>query len=174
MKRLRQFLWEMFHTFFRNFNFPCDLGLIRIGNPTAHSPIFLSGNYSLVVERLKRALAGSDCYLLVANSRGSNVWCAAGMNEFSEHDVIDALYVADLRNIVAHRRIIAPPYAAPGVDVQAVFRETGFHIKWGPTHLDDLPNYIASSFKRTHAMIGVKFGLRDRIEQALANSCCYS
>jgi NAD-dependent dihydropyrimidine dehydrogenase PreA subunit len=174
MKRLRKFLWETFHTLFRNFNFPCELGLARIGNPNEDSPVFLSGNYTLVVDRLKRALKGANCYLLIANSRGSNVWCAAGMNEFSEHDVIDAINVAGLWNLVRHRQIIAPPYAAPGVDVRAVLRETGFNLKWGPTHLNDLPRYIASGYKRTHDMISVQFGMRDRIEQALANSCCYA
>jgi NAD-dependent dihydropyrimidine dehydrogenase PreA subunit len=174
VKNLRRFLWETFHTLFRNFNFPCDLCLVRIGNPTPYSPVFLSGNYTLTVERLKAALARTDCYLLVANSRGSNVWCAAGMNEFSEHDVIDAINVADLSSIVRHRQIITPPYAAPGIDVPTVFRETGFHLKWGPAHLDDLRRYIEGGYKRTHEMIKVHFGLRDRIEQALANSCCYS
>jgi len=174
IRRIRGFLWETFHTLFRNFNFPCDLGLFRIGQPGPHSPVFLSGNYTLVVERLRRALAGVDCYLLVANSRGSNVWCAAGMNEFSEHDVIDAINVAGLAGIVSHRRIIAPPYAAPGVNVRAVQRETGFHIQWGPTHLNDLPRYVGQNFKRTNDMLAVQFGFRDRIEQALANTCCYS
>ncbi len=173
MNRLRTLLWEIFHTFFRNFNFPCKLELIRVGNPGASSPVFLSGNYTLVVERLLRVLKGNDCYLLVANSRGSNVWCAAGMNEFTEHDVVDAINVSDLRNVVRHRQIVAPPYAAPGVDVQVVKRETGFHIKWGPTHLNDIPAYIKNGYKRTNEMIQVQFGFRDRLEQAVANICCY-
>ena len=97
MSAIQGFFWETFHTFFRNFNFPCKLELIPLGNPNKNSPVFLSGNYSLVVERLKRVLEGTDCYLLVANSRGSNVWCAAGMNEYTEHDVIDAINVSDLK-----------------------------------------------------------------------------
>jgi NAD-dependent dihydropyrimidine dehydrogenase PreA subunit len=174
MGRLSGFLWETFHTFFRNFNFPCELGLIRVGNPTADSPVFVSGNYSLVVERLLRVLQGTDCYLLVANSRGSNVWCAAGMNEYTEHDIVDAINVSHLSKIVRHRQIIAPPYAAPGVDIRAVKRETGFHIKWGPTHLDDIPAYIKHGYKRSNDMVQVQFGFRDRLEQALANTCTYS
>ncbi len=173
MKKVGDYLWQTFHTCFRNFNFPRELGLERIGNPSANSPVFLSGNYTLVVERLLRVLQGTDCYLLVANSRGSNVWCAAGMNEFTEHDVVDAINVAHLDAVVRHRQIIAPPYAAPGVDIRKVQQETGFHIKWGPTHLDDIPAYIRNGYKRTNDMIQVQFGLRDRFEQALANTCCY-
>src|SRR5262249_53339566 len=104
---IKDALWELFHIFFRHFNFPCKLGLIRVGNPNQHSAVFLSGNYTLTVQRVLRKLRGTDCYLLVANSRGSNVWCAAGMNEFSEYDVIDAINVSRLKDVVTHRRIIA-------------------------------------------------------------------
>jgi NAD-dependent dihydropyrimidine dehydrogenase PreA subunit len=174
MKKIKAFFWELFHIFFRHYNFPCKLGLIRVGNPNSDSPVFLSGNYTLTVQRVLRKLQGIDCYLLVSNSRGSNVWCAVGMNEFSEYDIIDAINVTGLKDLVSHRRIIAPVYAAPGVDVKAVKQETGFNIHWGPTHLDDLPRYIANGFRRTHDMFQVKFGFQDRLEQALSTSLAYS
>src|SRR3954468_6421737 len=128
MTRARLALWETFHIFFRHYNFPCRLGLRRVGHPGTESPVLLSGNYTLTVYRLLRVLRGFDCWLLVANARGSNVWCAAGMNEFTEHDVIDAINVAALPDVVGHRRLIAPPYAAPGVDVRKVKEETGFRV----------------------------------------------
>jgi NAD-dependent dihydropyrimidine dehydrogenase PreA subunit len=174
LEKIRDLLWETFHIFFRNFNFPCELGLRRVGAPDARSPVFLSGNYTLTVQRVLRKLRGYDCYLLVANSRGSNVWCAAGMNEFTEFDVIDVINVSGIKDIVQHRRIIAPVYAAPGIDIRAIKRETGFNIQWGPTHLDDLPRYIANGLKRTNDMFQVKFGLQDRLEQALCTSWCYA
>lgn len=142
LEKVTDLLWETFHIFFRHFNFPCDLGLRPVGTPDARSPVFLSGNYTLTVQRVLRKLRGCDCYLLVANSRGSNVWCAAGMNEFTEFDVIDAINVSGIKDLVQHRRIIAPVYAAPGIDIRAIKRETGFNVQWGPTHLDDLPRYI--------------------------------
>jgi NAD-dependent dihydropyrimidine dehydrogenase PreA subunit len=166
--------WEVFHTFFRHFNFPCRLGLIRVGNPDRNSPVFVSGNYTLTVRRLLRKLAGQNCYLLVVNSRGSNVWCAVGMNEFSEYDVIDAVRVTGIAQLVAHRRLILPVYAAPGIDVGKVKQESGFHVHWGPTHLNDLPRYIENGLRRTNDMYQVKFGLQDRLEQALANGTAYS
>jgi NAD-dependent dihydropyrimidine dehydrogenase PreA subunit len=174
MKRIGALLWELFHIFFRHYNFPCELGLRRVGDPDANSPVFLSGNYTLVVQRLLRVLRGIDCYLLVANSRGSNVWCAAGMNEYSEHDVVDAINVAQLGELVTHRRLIAPPYAAPGVDVRFVKRETGFRIIWGPTHLNDIPRYVRNGYRRSYEMTLVQFGLPDRMEQALSTSLAYS
>lgn len=173
MNRLRLFLWETFHVFFRHYNFPCPLGLRRVGNPDDTSPVLISGNYTLTVHRLLRVLRGFDCWLLVANSRGSNVWCAAGMNEYSEHDVIDAVNVAGLSSVVSHRRLIAPPYAAPGVDAAVVRERTGFRIVWGPTHLNDIPRYLINLQRRTHDMTLVQFGFADRMEQALSTATAY-
>ena len=172
--RLRAVWFDLFHAFFRYYNFPCRLGLLRVGAPDRDSPVLLSGNYAFTVKRLLRKLAGVDCYLLVANSRGCNVCCAAGMNEFSAFDVIDAINVSGLNDVVSHRRIIAPPYAAPGVDLRAVQRETGFHIHWGPTHLNDLPRYIRNGFRRTREMVNVQFGFQDRLELAAATALAYA
>ena len=166
-------LFEIFHIFFRHFNFPCELGLHTIGSPDEHSPVFLSGNYTLTVHRLLKRLRSFDCFLIVANSKGSNVWCAAGMNEFNEFDIIDAINVSGIADKVAGRRIIAPPYAAPGVDTKEVQRQTGFRLVWGPTHFDDLPDYIARNFRRTCDMTQASFGLCDRLEQALSTALVY-
>ena len=176
MGRVKLFFWELFHTFFRYYNFPCKLELIRVGDPDENSPVFVSGNYTLTVERLLRKLKLStiDCYLLVANSRGCNIWCAVGMNEFSDYDIIDAINVSGLKKQVKHRRIIVPVYAAPGVDIRAVKRETDFNIHWGPTHLNDLPRYIKNGLKRTSDMYKVKFIFLDRLEQALATALAYA
>lgn len=168
------YLWETFHILFRHYNFPCELGLRKVGNPDENSPVLVSGNYTLTVYRLLRVLRGYDCWLLVCNSRGSNVWCAAGMNEFTDHDIIDAVNVAGLSSVVRHKRLIAPPYGAPGVDAHRVKAETGFRIIWGPTHLDDLPAYLDNKQRRTYEMSLVQFGLQDRMEQALSTACAYS
>lgn len=173
LERLKIRFFEVFHIFFRHFNFPCELGLREIGRPDARSPVFLSGNYTLTVHRLMKRLQPFDCYLIVANSKGSNVWCAAGMNEFNEFDIIDAINVSGIKEKVAGRRIIAPPYAAPGVDTKEVQRQTGFKLAWGPTHLDDLPAYIEANYRRTSEMTQAQFGLADRLEQALSTALVY-
>lgn len=173
LERLKVRFFEVFHIFFRHFNFPCELGLRTVGSPDEHSPVFLSGNYTLTVHRLLKRLSPFDCYLIVANSKGSNVWCAAGMNEFNEFDIIDAINVSRINEKVLNRRIIAPPYAAPGVDAKEVRRQTGFKLVWGPTHFDDLPAYIEANYRRTSAMTLAQFGLADRLEQALSTALVY-
>jgi len=55
-----------------------DPGLYRLGNPTTESPVFASANYTLSFDALRSALAGYDAYILVLDTKGINVWCAAG------------------------------------------------------------------------------------------------
>jgi ferredoxin len=57
--------------------YPTPSRLIRIGNPIEDSPVLVTCNFALTVEKLKRVLKGRDLYLLVANTKGINVWCGA-------------------------------------------------------------------------------------------------
>ena len=76
---------------FRLFPCPVPVGLHRVGNPGRESPVLLTCNFYLTVERLKRVLRGTDAWLLGAEAKGVNVWCAAGGDEFSTQSVVSAL-----------------------------------------------------------------------------------
>jgi len=89
---LLKYIWfNILMTLLRIMPFPCQTGLIKIGNPDRESPVLLTGNFCLTVARVKRAIKGIDAYLLVANSRGINVWCAATGGMLTNHDVISVL-----------------------------------------------------------------------------------
>ena len=96
-------IWGLF---FRLFPCPSPTGLIRIGNPNSRSPVLLTCNFHLTVERLKRVLRGTDTWLLVADSKGVNVWCAAGGDEFNTHSVVSALKTSGIDDRVDHRTVI--------------------------------------------------------------------
>lgn len=54
--------------------------------------MLVTGNFDLTVRRVVRALDGKvDCWLLVADSAGINVWCAAGGGYFTADKVIAAV-----------------------------------------------------------------------------------
>jgi hypothetical protein len=57
-------------------------GLYRLGNPAPESPVFTSANYTLSFDALRSALAGNDAWILVLDTKGINVWCAAGKGTF--------------------------------------------------------------------------------------------
>ena len=59
-----------------------------VGAPDADSPVLVTANYKMTVDLLRRELAGLNAWLLVLDTRGINVWCAAGKGTFGTGEVI--------------------------------------------------------------------------------------
>jgi ubiquinone/menaquinone biosynthesis C-methylase UbiE len=140
-------------------------GLYRIGHPNLKSPVLVTGNYDLTVRRLVRHLDGKvDCWLVVADSRGINVWCAAGGGHFTADKVISAIKTSGVMEIVDHHALILPQLCANGVDGWKIRREIGWGVHWGPARAKDIPSYLAACRKKTDRMRHVGFNLKERIE----------
>jgi NAD-dependent dihydropyrimidine dehydrogenase PreA subunit len=168
MMSWRDWLPEIFEACFRLVPIPVRTGVRAIGHPGAQSPVFLTGNYDLTVRRVLRALRGLDAYLVVANSHGVNVWCAASGGHLGTHQVVTALKVARLEDRVVHREVIVPQLAATGVEGKEVRRRTGWIVRFGPASATDIPAYLAAGKQKTEAMRQVAFGWRERLEMAVA------
>jgi NAD-dependent dihydropyrimidine dehydrogenase PreA subunit len=168
MSRLRLLAIEIVQTLFRVLPFPCPTGLLRIGNPGRDSPILLTCNFRLTVERVRRALRGVDAYLLVANSRGVNVWCAATGGLLTDHDVVSVLRTSGIEAAVDHRWLILPQLAATGIEARAVQERTGWRVVWGPVEAEDVPAFLARGLEATPAMRSVRFPWPQRLEMAVA------
>ncbi|MFQ6014890.1 MAG: HgcAB-like fusion protein [Anaerolineae bacterium] len=153
-------------TFFRLFGFPTKTGLRLFGNPGPNAPVFVTGNFDLTVRRVSKHLKGLDCYLLVAPTRGINVWCAAAGGFFNAHSVISVVKTSRIGEKVRHRTLILPQLSAPGVDIEWVKRETGWHCKFGPVYARDIPEYVKNRFRKTEEMSRARFPLSDRLEMA--------
>jgi len=159
---------NIIETLLRMFPFPCKTGLINIGNPDQNSPVFLTCNFHLTVERVKKALRGINCYLLVANSKGINVWCAATGGHFTNHSVISILKTSGIEKLVSHRKVILPQLAASGIEAKTIKNKTGWKIIWGPVYAKDISLFINNNFQKTLPMREVEFPLPQRIEMAIA------
>jgi ferredoxin len=159
---------ELFEACFRLFPVPARTGVRVIGTPDRLSPVFLTGNYDLMVRRVLRALRGLNAYLVVANSRGINVWCAASGGHLGTHQVVTALKLAQLEHRVVHREVIVPQLAATGVEGKEVRRRTGWIVRFGPVDAYDIPAYLAADKEKTQAMRQVRFDWRHRLEMAAA------
>jgi NAD-dependent dihydropyrimidine dehydrogenase PreA subunit len=142
-------------------------GLVPVGDPDASSPVLVTANFSLTVARVRRALRGRSAWLLVANSGGINVWCAAAGGLLTHHRVIDAVKTSGLAERVAHRRLVLPALAAPGVELDPIREATGFGARFGPVDARDLPSYLDGGEKKTEAMRRFDFGLAHRVDMFL-------
>jgi NAD-dependent dihydropyrimidine dehydrogenase PreA subunit len=120
------------------------------------------------VRRLVRALRGVDAWLVVAPSRGINVWCAASGGHFSNHQVVTALKTSGVEDCVTHRRAILPQLAATGVPAVEVAERCGWTIRFGPVQADQIPDYLDAGQKKTEEMRHVRFGAIERFEMTAA------
>lgn len=168
MSTLR-FAWTtVLGTLLRMLPLRAKTGLVAMGNPGPDAPVFLTGNFRLTVERVKRALRGLDAYLVVADSGGVNVWCAATGGLFTNHDVVSALKTTGIADRVDHRRVILPQLAATGIEGSVVRESTGWRVVWGPVDARDIPAFLAAGRKATPAMREVRFPFAARLEMAIA------
>jgi ubiquinone/menaquinone biosynthesis C-methylase UbiE len=164
---LRNLLLDLWLLFFRIIPpYPkVRTGLYAVGDPTPDSPVLVTGNFDLTVRRLVKAIDGLvDVWVLVADSAGINVWCAAGGGYFTAEKVIAAVKSSHLDQLVNHHALILPQLCANGVDGWRIRKETGWGVHWGPAKARDIPAYLAARRKKTDAMRWVRFPLQDRLE----------
>ena len=137
-------------------------GLYALGKPTPSSPVFVTGNYTLSFDALRSSLEKIDSYILVLDTKGINVWCAAGKGTFGTDEIVRRINATHLKEVVTHRRLVLPQLGAPGVAAHEVKQQTGFSVEYGPVRAADLPAYL-KTHKATPEMRQVNFSLKDRL-----------
>jgi hypothetical protein len=147
---------------FRN-SYAIPPGLYAVGSPDSASDVLVSANYKLSFDHLRRELAGLSVWILVLDTKGINVWCAAGKGTFSTEELVSRISSAHLEAIVTHRRVILPQLGAPGVNGHAVRKATGFKVHYGPVSARDIKSFIAAGYAATREMRTIRFCLADRL-----------
>jgi NAD-dependent dihydropyrimidine dehydrogenase PreA subunit len=165
-RRPLDFVKDVLQTAFRLLPWPTEAGLRRIGDPDASSPVLVTGNYDLTVRRLARAIRGHDAWLVIAPTRGINVWCAAAGGHMSTHQVVTALKTSGIADRVGHRQVILPQLSATGVAALDVYRRSRWKVRFGPVSAGDLPEYLETG-EKTDSMRKVEFPLGDRLQMAV-------
>ncbi|OGW30936.1 MAG: hypothetical protein A3J81_09040 [Nitrospirae bacterium RIFOXYB2_FULL_43_5] len=138
-------------------------GLYAVGEPDRESDVFVTANYKLSFDILRRELKGLNAWIIVLDTKGINVWCAAGKGTFGTDELISRINEINLHNVVAHRRIIVPQLGAVGVNARIVQQRTGFRVYFGPVHAKDIPAYIRAGYIKTPEMRLVRFNMMDRL-----------
>ena len=143
-------------------------GLYAVGSPTADSPVLVTANYKLTFDALRGRLAGIDAWILVLDTKGVNVWCAAGKGTFGTAELLSRVAAVKLNEVVAHRTLILPQLGATGVSAPEVRKAAGWRVKYGPVVARDIPDFLACGMKKDAAMRTVLFKLPDRMTIAPA------
>ena len=144
-------------------DYAIDPGLYALGNPDRESPVLVSRQ----LQDEFRQSCGTPCpagmlWILVLDTKGINVWCAAGKGTFGTEELVKRIETSGLKEIVSHRSVILPQLGAPGVAAHTVKKLSGFGVRYGPIKAEDLPAYMDAGFKATSDMRLKTFPLRER------------
>lgn len=134
-----------------------------MGGDLGSSPVLVSANYKLTFDTLRRELTKLDCWILILDTKGINVWCAAGKGTFGTDELVNRISATCLSEIVSHRKLMLPQLGAPGVRALEVTKRTGFSVVYGPVRASDIRAFIDADFKAAKEMRTVEFTLRDRL-----------
>jgi len=86
-----------------------------------------------------------NVWLLVLDTKGVNVWCAAGKGTFGTDELVRSIQAANLKQVVRHRDLVLPQLGATGVAAHEVKRATGFSVHYGPVRARDIQAYLAAA-----------------------------
>ncbi len=146
------------------FKYRVTPGIYAVGNPGRDSLVFVTGNYKLSFDHLRRALKGIDGWILVIETKGINVWCAAGKGTFGTKEVVRRIRIHHLDQLVDHRKIILPQLSAPGVAAHDVKKMTGFTVIYGPVLAEDIRAFLNAGLKATDDMRKITFPFVERLK----------
>jgi len=142
--------------------FTLPAGLYAVGAPDKNSHVLVTANYKMSVDHLRSDMAGRNAWIMVLDTKGINVWCAAGKETFSTDEVVKRIEKTDLAKVVEHRTLILPQLAASGVSAHRVRKTSGFRVIYGPVRSKDLPAFLDAGLKATPEMRQVVFGIKER------------
>jgi len=147
---------------FGRMRYTVEPGLYGVGAPQEDSPVLVTANYKLSFDHLRAALVGLNAWVLVLDTNGINVWCAAGKGTFGTIALCAQVAASRLDQLVRHRRLIVPQLGAPGIAAHAVKQQSGFSVVYGPAMARHLPEFLGRGMQATPVMRRKTFSLLER------------
>ncbi|HYE83122.1 MAG TPA: mercury methylation corrinoid protein HgcA [Clostridia bacterium] len=137
-------------------------GLYAVGKPDNNSPVLVTANYKLSLDSLRCELSGLQAWIAVLDTRGINVWCAAGKGTFGTAELASRINALRLRRLVNHNVLILPQLGAPGIAAHEVLKLCGFKVIYGPVRACDIKEFLNNGMKASPEMRKVSFVLKER------------
>jgi len=143
-------------------NYKVPPGLYAIGSPDPDSVVLVSANFKLSFDKLRQELSGIDAWIMVLDTKGINVWCAAGKGTFGTGEIVRRIEATGLAEVVNHQKIIVPQLGAPGVSAHEVKKQSGFRVIYGPIRASDIRPFLEAGMEATRELRQVRFSFVDR------------
>ena len=144
-------------------NYIVPPGLYAVGHPASSDPVLVTANYKMSYDSVRQSLTGRNVWLLVLETYGINVWCAAGKGTFGTGELGRRVKSTGLADIVTHRRLVLPILGAPGVAAHEVAKRCGFSVSYAAIRAADLPEYLDNGLVTMPEMRQLTFTLYERL-----------
>ena len=112
---------------------------------------------------VRKALAGRSVWLLILETYGINVWCAAGKGTFGTGELVRRIAKTGLAELVTHRQLILPLVGAAGVKALEVRQRTGFNVSFATLRAADIPAYLDAGMNASAGMKALTFTFYERL-----------
>ncbi|MCP3875232.1 MAG: hypothetical protein GY699_19020 [Desulfobacteraceae bacterium] len=158
---------DLFSTFYvrwgiMRYSYTVAPGLYGIGKPDKNSEVLVTANFKLTFDHLRKGLGDINAWILVLDTKGINVWCAAGKGTFSTRELVKRIKDTSLFKAVDHKRVIVPQLGATGVSARDVKKQSGFRVVYGPVRANDIPAFLRNNLKADKKMRQVTFTMYER------------
>ena len=137
-------------------------GLYAIGEPDKNCEVLITANFKLTFDHLRKELTNINAWILVLDTKGINVWCAAGKGTFSTRELVKRIKDTSIEKVVDHKRVIVPQLGATGISARDVKKQSGFRVIYGPIRANDIPAFLKNNKKAHKKMRRVTFDLYER------------
>jgi hypothetical protein len=138
-------------------------GLYAIGEPDRDAPVVVTANYKMSYDLVRREMGARNVWLLVLETYGINVWCAAGKGTFGTGELVRRIEACNLSRIVSHRRLILPIMGAAGVKALEVTKRSGFEVVFATLRIQDLPAFLDNGMQAARTMRELTFTFSERL-----------
>jgi hypothetical protein len=126
--------------------------------------VLVSANYKMSFDALRKELKGINAWILVLDTKGVNVWCAAGKGTFGSLELVKRSMLVKLDEVVSHRNLIVPQLGAPGIAAHIVKKYAKYKVIYGPVEARDIKAFLDNGMKADEKQRTVEFGLIKRLE----------
>lgn len=169
MPRFDNLLDTLCDLFMRYIPQPIEPGLHTIGQPTDESPVLLTTNNRITLNRIRRALDTRSAYVLALDLGGLDFRSAAAAGKLRTDRLIAAFMTSGLRDHAAPRRAFLPPFCESLIDTAVISDTTGWDVCLGPADARDLRQFLEAPtmFESNNASI---FDWHERLAIALSTS----
>ncbi len=130
------------------------------------APLLVTSNYLMTVLLVARHARAFNARLLVIDTDGINVWCAAGKGRFANAEILRQLRRYDRELLAAPDSkwlpLVLPKLGLSGVDLRALQREK-IRAVIGPVYARELPTFLSRAPLKDRVDDRVRYGLWSRL-----------